>query len=510
MTDTQLRQMVVDAARGWIGRKESDGSHKPIIDLYNTLKPLPRGYKMQYTDDWCAATVSALAVHTGLTGIMPVECSCSAMIALYKAHPESRWEENDAYVPELADIIFYDWNDSGAGENTGAPEHVGIVADVTGSVITVIEGNYSNAVKERKLQVNGRYIRGYGRPAYWIMASSEPSDFAEKVVASARTYGVIDKEAPVAAGMIDTLVILKRAIDTGWLKDGAPLPIVEVPPTTAPKETPVLRSGGSGDAVKRLQSRLNYLGYACGKADGDFGPKTVDAVRRFQTAATIGVDGEVGSQTWGALETAKPTGLLLEIKPNAIKRIEYVHGLEPVERIDAAYARIGCDVITNANFFGMASGIQTGYLADEGKVLSEWLLSKWGFEFPDQKRAVFTHWDKRTPGADFLGGYPCLLRDSNVSIDTTEAGFSATSTAAVYRRGRTAIGAKADGTFIIRCVSDVDGNRLTVPELAECMIAIGCTDAVNLDGGGSASWITANTKYITSRKLDGFLAVWLA
>ena len=140
---------------------------------------------------------------------------------------------------------------------------------------------------------------------------------------------------------------------------------------------------------------------------------------------------------------------------------------------------------------------------DERKVLSAGLLSKWGFEFPNKKKAVFAHWDKRT-GADFLGGYPCLLRDGKISIDTTEIGFNASSTT---RRARTAIGTKADGTFVIRCVRESEG--LSITELAHCMIAIGCVNAVNLDGGGSTSWITRESKYITSRKLDGFLCVWL-
>lgn len=274
-------------------------------------------------------------------------------------------------------------------------------------------------------------------------------------------------------------------------------------PDAKPEPHPTLEKGSKGTDVVTLQTRLNYLGYACGKADGDFGPKTDRAVKAFQKAEKLGVDGVVGPMTWDTLDDAKPTGLLLELK--GMKKIEYVHGLEPTEKIDSAYKRIGCTHIFNSNFFGLSGGIQTGYLADEGKVLSADLLSKWGFEFPDKKTPIFSHWDTRKSN-EFLGGYPCLLRDSKVAIDTSESGFSASSTA---RRGRTAIGIKADGTFVVRCVSDVDENRLTISELAECMLAIGCVNAVNLDGGGSTSWITPQSKYITSRALDGFLAVWL-
>ena len=40
------------------------------------------------------------------------------------------WQENDAHVPQPGDVIFYDWDDSGVGDNTGWPDHVGIVESV--------------------------------------------------------------------------------------------------------------------------------------------------------------------------------------------------------------------------------------------------------------------------------------------------------------------------------------------------------------------------------------------
>lgn len=168
MTENELRQSVVDAAESWVGCKESDGSHKPIIDLYNSHKPLARGYKVKYTDPWCATTVSSAAIKASLTKIIPTECSCSAQIRLLQAL--GSWEENDAYVPKLGDLVYYDWEDTGKGDNTGAPDHVGIVTACDGKTITVIEGNKNNAVGYRKIPVNGQYIRGFGVPAYAALA----------------------------------------------------------------------------------------------------------------------------------------------------------------------------------------------------------------------------------------------------------------------------------------------------------------------------------------------------
>ena len=155
---------VVSLAQSWIGKKESDGSHKAIIDIYNTYKPHPRGYKMTYKDPWCATFVSAISIKLGYTKIMPVECSCNKMIELYKSL--GCWEENENRGPNAGDIIFYDWQDTGSGDNKGVADHVGIVEKVENGKITVIEGNISKSVGRRTIKVNGRYIRGYAVPKY--------------------------------------------------------------------------------------------------------------------------------------------------------------------------------------------------------------------------------------------------------------------------------------------------------------------------------------------------------
>ena len=165
---------VVSQAQAWIGLNEYDGSHKKIIDIYNTQKPLPVGYKLKYTDAWCAGFVSAVAITLGYTDIIPCECSCPRMITLMQN--KGIWVENENRTPNPGDIIFYDWEDSGAGDNRGSSDHVGIVEKVAGSTITVIEGNYSNAVKRRSLAVNGRYIRGYGVPKYDAEQTAAPKE----------------------------------------------------------------------------------------------------------------------------------------------------------------------------------------------------------------------------------------------------------------------------------------------------------------------------------------------
>lgn len=194
---------ILDVARGWLGCKESNGTHKKIIDVYNAHKPLARGYKVKYTDSWCATFVSACAIKVGYTDIIPLECSCNQMINGFKKI--GRWCEDDAHVPSPGDVIFYDWQDKGVGDNKGSSDHVGIVEKVEGNIITVIEGNKSDAVGRRKLQVNGRYIRGYGLPKYDAKvtntsAAPAPSKPQSNASSTLGTYMITASDLSVRTG----------------------------------------------------------------------------------------------------------------------------------------------------------------------------------------------------------------------------------------------------------------------------------------------------------------------
>lgn len=162
------RAAVVNLVNSWEGKNEADGSYKSIIDLYNSLTGMsfPRGTKMLYGWPWCACTWSTLAIKLGYLDIMPIEISCFYLIEAAKKM--GIWVEDDAYVPNIADAVLYDWEDNGVGDNTGTPDHVGTVIEVHPEVGTfvVMEGNFSDSVKKRTMSINGRYIRGFITPKY--------------------------------------------------------------------------------------------------------------------------------------------------------------------------------------------------------------------------------------------------------------------------------------------------------------------------------------------------------
>lgn len=71
------------------------------------------------------------------------------------------------------------------------------------------------------------------------------------------------------------------------------------PSSTGPEK---LKAGAKGARVVALQERLTELGYWNGKADGNFGSLTQQAVYALQKAAGIGRDGVVGPKTEAALD----------------------------------------------------------------------------------------------------------------------------------------------------------------------------------------------------------------
>lgn len=268
---------VVALIQSWVGKNEADGSHREIIDIYNSYKPHPRGYAVTYTDQWCAATVSAVAIDLGYTDIIPVECSCTKLIELLKKLDS--WDENDARVPQPGDLLFYDWEDSGSGDNKNGPDHVGIVEKVSGNTITVIEGNYKNAVTRRTIAVNGKYIRGYGVPKYDTeVAEEKPAEKQEPTV-----YKPTVQEWQIAA-IADGFRFPKYGADGKW--------------------------GAECESVARkaiVKRRLFYTNYALTRlvqrvvgvtVDGKCGKDTHNAIVVYQKKHGLTADGAVGINTW--------------------------------------------------------------------------------------------------------------------------------------------------------------------------------------------------------------------
>ncbi|TWM85108.1 N-acetylmuramoyl-L-alanine amidase XlyA [Bacillus licheniformis] len=135
---------------------------------------------------------------------------------------------------------------------------------------------------------------------------SPVSKAAEYKIEKGDTIWGIAKELKVG---VEDILKLNPGIDPTKLQIGQTIKVKGAPSTSngGSKAVRNLKAGMSGSDVKKLQSKLNSLGFNAGKVDGIFGSQTESAVKQFQKAVGIAVDGIVGPNTRSKLSTYKKT-----------------------------------------------------------------------------------------------------------------------------------------------------------------------------------------------------------
>lgn len=201
---------------------------------------------------WCASFVSVVARESGNGDIIPWNTSCTAQISWFRAHGCYLGKTTDIRV---GDCIYYEFENP----NDGA-DHVGIVVEVNGNMLTVIEGN-KGSLPNNQTKVEYRYIP--------------------------KSYSCIDC---VCRPKYDDEVYISEKEEC---KEDV---IVNI-------EIRQLSKGMKGKDVEAMQAILIAKGYSCGQfgSDGDFGEKTDSAVRNFQKEHKLEVDGICGQKTWKEL-----------------------------------------------------------------------------------------------------------------------------------------------------------------------------------------------------------------
>lgn len=215
-TESEKRLAVVNWLKPYVGIKEGSTQHKKIIATFNNSGLCSR-YKMTTRDAWCATAVSAAFIATGLAGKPGsgavcefVECSCAAMVT--KAKKQGIWVENDKYAPKAGDVVLYDWQDSGKGDNKGNPDHVGIVCVAGTRSFKVIEGNKNDSVGYRTMDIGGKYIRGFIVPKYGKSQKTKKKtieELAREVIAGKWGNGP-DRKKKLAAAGYDYYAVQKK------------------------------------------------------------------------------------------------------------------------------------------------------------------------------------------------------------------------------------------------------------------------------------------------------------
>ena len=115
----------------------------------------------------------------------------------------------------------------------------------------------------------------------------------------------------VIAGVIMGAAVINLNAEVQRVSSLTPTPLPEygsvfkvTPDPGAPTAAPVIRAGATGEAVVRMQQRLQELGYYTGAVDGQFGPGTRTAVILFQQQHGLQADGIVGPATTEVLYSA--------------------------------------------------------------------------------------------------------------------------------------------------------------------------------------------------------------
>ncbi len=131
-----------------------------------------------------------------------------------------------------------------------------------------------------------------------------------------------------------------------------------VPGSTAstPALQPRLERGASGPAVLTLQRTLKAAGFDPGRLDGTFGQNTEKAVRAYQSARGLSVDGVVGTRTWGSLaQTPTGTPVPTPTRPGDV--------FDPPRPTGQSYAARG------TGYFPDASAMEGGFVDRQGAPL---------------------------------------------------------------------------------------------------------------------------------------------
>ena len=161
---TDQKNRVIRAASNLVGTSTGSAAHQRMVEDYNSVKPLPVGYAVKNTDDWCDVFVTVVFQREGLSHLVGRECGVERHIQIFKKL--GIWNEDGTTTPQSGDIITFNW-DKNTQQNDGWADHIGIVERVENGWIHTIEGNSSNGVVRRNTyRVGHGNIRGFARPHY--------------------------------------------------------------------------------------------------------------------------------------------------------------------------------------------------------------------------------------------------------------------------------------------------------------------------------------------------------
>ena len=157
------RDRILRAAASLVGVRGGSAAHHQLVNDYNSVRPLPVGYAVKNSDDWCDIFVTTVFQREGLSGLIGRECGVERHIQIFKRL--GIWNEDGSSTPKAGDIITFNW-DQNSQPNNGFADHIGIVESVSNGFIHTIEGNSNDQVRRNTYRIGHGNIRGFASPRY--------------------------------------------------------------------------------------------------------------------------------------------------------------------------------------------------------------------------------------------------------------------------------------------------------------------------------------------------------
>lgn len=169
--------------------------------------------------------------------------------------------------------------------------------------------------------------------------------------------------------------------------------------------------------------------------------------------------------------------------------------LDSIIKINQAFAGI------NGTFFDIKNGGSVDFIESNDSIINKNFINKSGLRAEHQKGAILIKndelslaqwngdelWENNLEASDIMVSGP-ILRMNNDDAILAKNVFNAD------RAPRSVIGKKADGTIILVAIDGrmTEAEGVTIPETQTIMKWLNCTEAVNLDGGGSTTLFLQN------------------
>lgn len=210
---------------------------------------------------------------------------------------------------------------------------------------------------------------------------------------------------------------------------------------------------------------------------------------------------------------------VIEIPARSHRRLAFVHDSTPTA-VSTLAQRRGAYAAVNGSFFDMREGYPVCYLRIDGRQLGEntpqatdstrrkyyqhaVMVLRDGrphLVVPDSSRL----WENLLADSNVMTAGPMLLHNGQMVPQRDDRSF------VTRRHNRTAIGLRPDGTTLLvvadgRFKHKAEG--FSLPELQRVMRWLGCTEAINLDGGGSTTMYVHNLPHdgVVNYPSDNFL-----